>query len=53
MKVVQKIFSLKEQGVPILYITHTKNGRKFSGLADEITIIRDGKWIESGPASRL
>lgn len=45
----KQIFSLKAQGVAILYITHKMD--EIFRIADEITIIRDGKWIESGPAS--
>lgn len=45
----KQIFALKEQGVAILYITHKMD--EIFRIADEITIIRDGKWIESGPAS--
>lgn len=44
----KQIFSLREQGVAILYITHKMN--EIFRIADEITVIRDGKWIESGPA---
>ena len=45
----KQIFSLKAQGVAILYITHKMD--EIFRIADEITIIRDGQWIESGPAS--
>lgn len=45
----KQIFALKAQGVAILYITHKMD--EIFKIADEITIIRDGKWIESGPAS--
>jgi inositol transport system ATP-binding protein len=45
----QQIFSLREKGVAILYITHKMD--EIFRIADEITIIRDGKWIETGPAS--
>lgn len=45
----KQIFRLREQGVAILYITHKMD--EIFRIADEITIIRDGKWIESGPAS--
>jgi len=45
----KQIFALKEQGFAILYITHKMD--EIFRIADEITIIRDGKWIESGPAS--
>lgn len=44
-----QIASLKKKGVAILYITHKMD--EIFRIADEITIIRDGKWIESGPAS--
>lgn len=45
----KQIFMLREQGVAILYITHKMD--EIFRIADEITIIRDGQWIESGPAS--
>ena len=45
----KQIFSMREQGVAILYITHKMD--EIFRIADEITIIRDGQWIESGPAS--
>ena len=45
----KQIFALQAQGVAILYITHKMD--EIFKIADEITIIRDGKWIESGPAS--
>jgi len=45
----KQIFQLRDQGVAILYITHKMD--EIFRIADEITIIRDGKWIESGPAS--
>ena len=45
----EKIFELKEQGVAIVYITHKMD--EIFRIADEVTIIRDGKWIESGPAN--
>lgn len=45
----KQIFSLREQGVAILYITHKMD--EIFKIADEITIIRDGQWIETGPAS--
>lgn len=45
----KQIFALREQGAAILYITHKMD--EIFRIADEITIIRDGKWIESGPAS--
>lgn len=44
----KQIFALRENGVAILYITHKMD--EIFRIADDITIIRDGKWIESGPA---
>ena len=44
----KQIFALKEKGVAILYITHKMD--EIFRIADDITIIRDGKWIESGSA---
>ncbi|MBS5703177.1 MAG: sugar ABC transporter ATP-binding protein [Butyricicoccus pullicaecorum] len=44
----KQIFALREQGVAILYITHKMD--EIFRIADEITIIRDGQWIETGPA---
>lgn len=45
----KQIFALREKGVAILYITHKMD--EIFRIADEITIIRDGRWIETGPAS--
>lgn len=44
-----QISRLKADGVAILYITHKMD--EIFRIADEITVIRDGQWIESGPAS--
>ncbi len=43
------IRSLKEKGVSIIYITH-KMGEVFQ-IADDITVLRDGKHIATVPAS--
>ena len=45
----KQIFSLREQGVAILYITHKMD--EIFRIADDITIIRDGQWIETGLAT--
>jgi inositol transport system ATP-binding protein len=45
----ERIKSLKERGVAIIYITHKMD--EIFRIADDITIIRDGKWVDSGPAS--
>ncbi len=44
----EQIAALKANNVAILYITHKMD--EIFRIADEITIIRDGQWIESGPA---
>jgi len=44
----EQIAMLKVKGVAILYITHKMD--EIFRIADEITVIRDGQWIESGPA---
>lgn len=45
----KQIAELKATGVGIVYITHKMD--EIFTIADDITIMRDGKWIESGPAS--
>lgn len=45
----QQIRSLKKKGVAVIYITHKMN--EIMEIADEVTIIRDGAWISSGPIS--
>lgn len=47
----QQIAKLKEKGVAILYITHKMD--EIFRIADEVTIIRDGAWIMTKPASEL
>jgi inositol transport system ATP-binding protein len=44
-----QIVDLKTRGVAVIYITHKMN--EIFRIADDITIIRDGKWIDSGPAA--
>jgi inositol transport system ATP-binding protein len=44
-----RIQSLKERGVAVIYITHKMD--EIFRIADDITILRDGKWVDSGPAS--
>jgi inositol transport system ATP-binding protein len=41
----QQIQDLKKQGVAIIYITHKMD--EIFRIADDITIIRDGKWINT------
>jgi len=45
----QQIYDLKANGVAIIYITHKMN--EIFQIADDITIIRDGQYVDSGPAS--
>ncbi len=45
----KQIAELKAAGVGIVYITHKMD--EIFTIADDITIMRDGKWIESGQAS--
>ncbi len=47
----QQIAKLKAQGVAILYITHKMD--EIFRIADEISIIRDGTWVATKPASEL
>jgi inositol transport system ATP-binding protein len=44
-----QIEALKERGVAVIYITHKMD--EIFKIADEITIIRDGQWVDSGSAS--
>lgn len=50
---VEMLFSqirdLKSRGVAIIYISHKMD--EIFQIADDITIIRDGRYVESGPAS--
>lgn len=46
-----QIFDLKKKGVAILYITHKMN--EIFRIADDITIIRDGQWVDNGPAKEF
>jgi inositol transport system ATP-binding protein len=45
----KQIALLKSRGVAIIYITHKMD--EIFKIADDITIIRDGRWIDSGPAA--
>ena len=52
---VEKLFalirSLKERGCGIVYITHKME--EIERIADRITVLRDGRWIGTAPASEL
>jgi inositol transport system ATP-binding protein len=45
-----RIEYLKNRGVAVIYITHKMD--EIFKIADDITIIRDGRWVDSGPASK-
>ena len=47
----EQIRKLKAQGVAILYITHKME--EIFQIADEVTVVRDGAWIITKPASEL
>jgi inositol transport system ATP-binding protein len=46
-----RIADLKSRGVALIYITHKMD--EIFKIADDITIIRDGKWVDSGVASKF
>ena len=46
-----KIRDLKQKGVSIIYISHKLD--EIFQIADEITVIRDGTWVDTKPASEL
>ena len=45
----RQIQDLKTRGVAIIYITHKMD--EIFQIADDITIIRDGQYVDAGPAS--
>ena len=47
----EQVRRLKASGASVIYITHKMN--EVFQIADEITVIRDGKDIETGPASKF
>ncbi len=47
----KQIEKLKQQNVAILYITHKMD--EIFRIADDVTIIRDGAWIMTRPASEM
>jgi ABC-type sugar transport system ATPase subunit len=52
---VERLFclikSLKQQGCGIIYITHKME--EIEGIADRITVLRDGQWIGTAPVAEL
>ncbi len=45
------IRALKEKGVAIIYISHKME--EILKISDEVTVMRDGKWIATKPAGEL
>ncbi|MCG6856943.1 MAG: ATP-binding cassette domain-containing protein [Salaquimonas sp.] len=50
-KLFELIKQLREEGVAIVYVSHRL--REIEEIADQITVLRDGQIIESGPAFRI
>jgi ribose transport system ATP-binding protein len=50
-KLFELIKQLREDGVAVVYVSHRLH--EIEELADHITVLRDGKSIESRPASRI
>ncbi len=50
-KLFALIYQLREEGVAIVYVSHRLH--EIKELADHITVLRDGKSIDSRPASRI
>jgi ribose transport system permease protein/ribose transport system ATP-binding protein len=51
IKLFELINRLREEGVAIVYVSHRL--REIEAIADHITVLRDGKVIDSGPAARI
>ena len=47
----QLIHQLKQDGVAIIYITHKID--ELPGIADDLTVLRDGRFIESRPVQEI
>jgi ribose transport system ATP-binding protein len=51
VKLFELINQLRDEGVAVVYVSHRL--REIEELADRITVLRDGKSIDSRPASRI
>jgi ribose transport system ATP-binding protein len=51
VKLFELIGRLREEGVAIVYVSHRL--REIEQIADHITVLRDGKVIDSRPAARI
>lgn len=45
------LFQLRKEGVGIIYISHKME--EILRISDEVTVMRDGKWVATEPASEL
>ena len=45
------IFDLRDRGCGIVYISHKMN--EILKISDEVTVLRDGKWVATTPAPEL
>lgn len=50
-KLFELINRLREEGVAIIYVSHRL--REIEQIADHVTVLRDGKVIDSRPAARI
>ncbi len=50
-KLMEILRTLKEHGVTCIYITHKMN--EFFRICDNVTVLRDGKWVTTQPASQV
>ena len=50
-KLMEILRTLKEHGVTCIYITHKLN--EFFRICDNVTVLRDGKWVTTQPASQV
>jgi D-xylose transport system ATP-binding protein len=50
-KLMEILRTLKEQGVTCIYITHKMD--EFFRIADNVTVLRDGKFVTTQPTSQL
>lgn len=51
VKLFELINRLREEGVAIVYVSHRL--REIEQIADHVTVLRDGKVIDSRPAARI
>jgi ABC-type sugar transport system ATPase subunit len=50
-KLLETIRTLRERGISVIYISHRLE--EVAKIADDLTVLRDGKVVHSGPAKEL